>query len=194
MEKYSWLPLSRQNTSPARLGGQPAEKQQFRTPISRPLKQLNLENRYADSYLADVAERNSAYDGPYNIGLATTQGTTNPSHNGRLSKVQSQLNVAASGERPTGKRTYFATYGPTRQDELAQQIRQGSIDEAATRLAKGSATLDRRGDRSTALRRAGFDQVFDRDRTETNAYTSSLQPSSELFNPILGFSEGAVKK
>lgn len=150
----------------------------------------------------DVAEKNSAYDNQYNLGLATTQGTTNPNYNNvprRLSKVDSLSNV--DGERPRGKRTYFATYGPTRQDELAQQIRVGSIDAAATRQtnpAKGkhSQTLDRRGDRSSALRRAGYDQVFDRDKVDlsANAYSSSVPASSELFNPILGFSEGAIKK
>lgn len=166
------------------------------------MKQLNLDNQYADNYLVDAVEKNSAYDHQYNLGLATTQGTTNPSYNNvpRLSKVESRSNVD-SVERPTGKRTYFATYGPRRQGELSQLVRQGSIDELAKRQTdmfkeKHSQTLDRKGDRSSALRRAGYDQVFDRDKADlsANAYSSSLPASSELFNPILGFSEGAAKK
>lgn len=82
-----------------------------------------------------MAGKNSAYENQYNVGLATTQATTNPGYNNaqrRLSKLDSLTTVDA-GERPTGKRTYFATYGPRRQDELSQQIRLGSIDELARR-------------------------------------------------------------
>jgi len=116
VDKYSQLPLSRQNTSPPRLVGQVQERPQFRTPISRPLKQLSLESQYTDNYVQDLTEKNSAYDHPYNLGLATTQGTTNPRHDyvpRSLPKVDSVLNGQRAAA-PTGARSYFATYGPSR--------------------------------------------------------------------------------
>ena len=61
---------------------------------------------------------------------------------------------------------------------------------------KHSQTLDRKDDRSSALKRAGYDQVFDRDKIglSASAYSASVPASSELLNPILGFGEGAIKK